>query len=213
MGIHWDIRYPMPVSNRSTPLPSTICVFCGSSPGARASYIDAACELGRLLAVRGVTLIYGGASVGLMGALADAALAAGGSVVGVMPKALVDREVSHSNLTQLHVVGSMHERKARMADLAEAFIALPGGFGTIEELFEILTWAQLGLHQKPIGLLNVEGYFDPLLSFVDRAVEERFLHAAHRGLVFDETTPEGVLRGVQVYEAPRAEKWLDRSET
>lgn len=175
--------------------------------------MEAAAALGGLLADRGVTLVYGGASVGLMGALADSALAAGGKVVGVIPQALVDLEVAHHGLSELHVVSSMHERKARMADLAEAFIALPGGFGTIEELCEILTWGQLGLHRKPIVLLNVDSYFDALLGFFDHAVEERFVRPVHRQMILRASTPEAALESLRSYHAPLVEKWVDRSET
>lgn len=160
-----------------------ICVFCGSSTGRGDGYVHAARTLGRLLAQRGIGLIYGGAQVGTMGALADAALAAGAEVIEVMPGHLVDREVAHPGLADLQVVGTMHERKARMAELADAFIALPGGAGTLDELFEIWTWSLLGLHDKPIGLLDVAGYFRPLLACVDHMVTEQFLDAAHRDML------------------------------
>jgi uncharacterized protein (TIGR00730 family) len=165
-----------------------VCVFCGSNPGAREIYADAARRLGVALAEAGIGLVYGGASVGLMGTIADAALAAGGEVVGVIPRALVDREIAHGGVSQLVVVGTMHERKAKMAELADAFVALPGGFGTLDELAEIVTWGLLGLHQKPIGLYDVEGYWAPLLQFFDHAVVEGFIRPAHRALidVFDE---------------------------
>ncbi len=155
----------------------SVCVFCGSSPGARAAYADAARALGRGAARRGLTLVYGGSNVGLMRDLADAALDEGGRVVGVIPEQLVGWERAHRGLAELHVVGSMHERKARMIELAEAFVALPGGYGTFDELFEVLTWAQLGLHRKPCGLLNVEGYFDSLVQLVERARQDGFLYA------------------------------------
>ncbi len=155
----------------------SVCVFCGSSPGARAAYADAARALGRDAARRGLTLVYGGSNVGLMRDLADAALDEGGRVVGVIPEQLVGWERAHRGLAELHVVGSMHERKARMIELAEAFVALPGGYGTFDELFEVLTWAQLGLHRKPCGLLNVEGYFDSLVQLVERARQDGFLYA------------------------------------
>jgi uncharacterized protein (TIGR00730 family) len=157
-----------------------LCVFCGSQAGGRPVYAEAARRLGGALAARGWGLVYGGGHVGLMGVLADAALAAGGEVIGVIPQGLVARELAHPGLTRLHVVGTMHERKALMADLAEAFAALPGGFGTADELFEALTWAQLGLHAKPVGLLNVGGYFDPLLDWLDASVREGFVAAEHR---------------------------------
>ena len=167
--------------------------------------------LGKCLAERGINLVYGGASVGLMGVLADTVLASRGEVVGVIPKALADKEVSHRQLTALHVVGSMHERKALMADLSEAFIALPGGFGTVEELCEIITWGQLGFHHKPIGLLNVDGYFDSLLAFFDRAVRDRFVRSAHRALVIDGTSPEEILEAFSDVRAPSVSQWTDRS--
>jgi len=156
-----------------------ICVFAGSSSGARPEYRAAAVELGRALAAREIGLVYGGARVGLMGIVADAVLAAGGEVTGIIPAAMVAKEIAHDGLTDLRVVSSMHERKATMADLADAFVALPGGWGTWEELFEMVTWAQLGLHCKPCGLLNARGYFDPLLSFITHAVDEGFVRGDH----------------------------------
>ena len=189
-----------------------ICVFCGSSLGARPAYREAAALLGRTLAKRHIGLVYGGASVGLMGILADAALDAGGSVIGVIPEALAEKEIAHEDLTALRVVGSMHERKAVMADLSDGFIALPGGMGTLEEFFEIVTWAQLGLHGKPCGLLDVEGYFTPLLTFLDRAVEERFVKEVHRGLLLVAAGPAALLDAFAKHRAPVAEKWIDRSE-
>lgn len=157
-----------------------LCVFCGSSEGARPAYREAAERLGRTLASRGHGIVYGGASVGLMGALADAALAAGGEVIGVIPQSLVEREIAHSRLSALHVVATMHERKATMASLADAFLALPGGNGTLDELFEALTWQQLGIHGKPIGAWDVEGYFAPLVRAMDHAVAEGFLRPRDR---------------------------------
>jgi uncharacterized protein (TIGR00730 family) len=156
-----------------------VLVFCGSSPGARPEYVAAAEQLGHLLADREIELVYGGASVGLMGALADGALAAGGTVIGVIPTRLVELEVAHAGLTELHMVETMHERKALMAELSDAVIALPGGAGTLDELFELMTWKQLGLHRKPIGLLDVAGYWQPLLVFLQHAVDERFVRAHH----------------------------------
>jgi uncharacterized protein (TIGR00730 family) len=188
-----------------------VCVFSGSSPGARTSYADVAAGLGRELAGRGIRLVYGGASVGLMGAVADAALEAGGEVYGVIPQHLVDREVAHGGLTELHVTGSMHERKALMADLSDGFVALPGGLGTLEELAETLTWSQLGLQSKPCGLLDVEGFYDPLLAFLDHTVAERFVSEQHRALVLSADDPGrllDLLAGWQP-EAP-AQKWLPR---
>ena len=160
-----------------------ICVFCGSSPGSRPRYRDVAIELGQEMAARQIALVYGGGGIGIMGVIANAVLAAGGEAYGVIPNGLASKEVAHPGLTQLEVVGTMHERKARMADLADAFLALPGGMGTFDELFEILTWAQLGIHRKPIGLLNVDHYFDPLLNMVEHAVREGFVSPAHRQLL------------------------------
>ena len=170
-----------------------ICVFCGSQMGASPRYREAARDFGTLLAGRGLGLVYGGGDVGLMGVLADAVLAAGGHAWGVIPRSLADREVAHAGLTELEIVTSMHERKARMADLADAFVALPGGLGTLDELFEIWTWAQLGIHAKPIGLLNVLGYFDPLLAFLDRTVEEGFVRPEHRATAAVDDDPARLL--------------------
>src|SRR6476659_7546142 len=160
-----------------------ICVFCGASPGNEARYVDAARAVGEGLAERGIGVVYGGGRVGLMGTLADAALAAGGEVIGVIPQGLVDRELAHPGLTRLDVVGTLHERKARMGERADAFIALPGGLGTLEELSEVVSWAQLDLHRKPIGLLDVRDYWDLLLAWLDMAVAEGFVAPAHRRLV------------------------------
>jgi uncharacterized protein (TIGR00730 family) len=160
-----------------------LCVFCGSSPGTNPLHRQMAQRLGAALAARHITLVYGGGGIGLMGALADATLAAGGEVIGVIPEGLASKEVAHQNLSELEVVRTMHERKARMADLADAFLALPGGMGTFDELFEILTWAQLGIHRHPIGLLNIDHYFDPLIHMVDHAVREGFVSPAHRDLI------------------------------
>jgi uncharacterized protein (TIGR00730 family) len=170
-----------------------LCVFCGSSLGARPDYLAAASALGRALGEARMGLVYGGASVGLMGALADAALDAGAEVVGVIPQRMIDREIGHRDLTRLVVVQSMHERKSHMAHLADAFVALPGGFGTLDELAEVFTWRQLGLHQKPIGLLDVAGYFAPLLSYVDHAVAEGFVKREHRALLHVASDPASLL--------------------
>jgi len=170
-----------------------ICVFCGSSSGVNALYTEAAQAVGRLLCRGGVELVYGGGNVGLMGVLADACLAEGGRVIGVIPQALVDKEVAHQGLTELRVVSSMHERKAVMAELSDAFAALPGGYGTWEELFEMLTWTQLGIQRKPCGLLNVNGYYDPLLELADQAVSEGFLREANRELLHSDDDPERLL--------------------
>jgi len=189
-----------------------ICVFLGSNAGRRPEYRQAALDFGRLLARERIGLVYGGASVGLMGALADAALAAGGEVIGVIPQRLVDKEVAHLGLSDLRVVGSMHERKALMASLADAFVALPGGIGTLEELFEVWTWAQLGSHEKPCAVLDVAGYYRPLLRFVDHAVEEGFMRAAHRDMLLVAEDPEALLAGLRDYRAPQVTKWIDRAE-
>ena len=189
-----------------------VCVFCGSSPGARPEYRAAAVELAREVAGRGLGLVYGGASVGLMGALAGAALEAGAEVVGVVPRALVEREIAHAGLSDLRVVGSMHERKALMADLADGFVALPGGAGTLEELFEVWTWSQLGLHAKPCGFLDVAGYWEGLAAWLDRAVDERFLAAEHRAMLMLEGEPAALLDRFDAYEPSRTPKWLDRGE-
>lgn len=170
-----------------------LCVFCGSSQGGRALYRDAAQQLGTLFCERGIGLVYGGGRIGLMGLLADAVLAGGGEVIGVIPDFLAGPEVAHGSLTELHVVKTMHERKALMAELADGFIALPGGYGTLEEFFEIVTWAQLGLHGKPCALLNVAGYFDPLLAVVEHALAEGFVRPHHRGLLLDDTDPARLL--------------------
>ena len=188
-----------------------ICVFAGSSPGANDAYRKAAVELGEALAERDVELVYGGGCVGLMGVLADAALARGGRVIGVIPHTLMLREVGHRALTELHVVDSMHERKAMMAELSDGFIALPGGFGTLEETFEILTWAQLGLHGHPCGLLNVEGYFDSLLAFLDHSVQQAFVRDAHRAMLLVDDSPRSLLDRFAAYRAPVVAKWLQRS--
>lgn len=189
-----------------------VCVFCGSSPGASPAYAEAARELGRLLARRGLGLVYGGGNVGLMGILADAVLAEGGEVTGVIPHSLLVREVGHSRLTDLRVVDTMHERKALMADLSDGFIALPGGIGTLDEWFEIWTWAQLGLHAKPCGLLNVQNYYSPLLAFLDQMVEERFLRDTHRSIVLVNNDPAHLLDRMADHNPPAVEKWIDRSD-
>ncbi len=190
----------------------SVCVFCGSSVGSRDEYAQAARDLGRLLADRGLRTVYGAGNIGLMGVLADAALAAGGEVIGVIPEALVARELAHNGVTDLRIVHSMHERKALMADLSDAFIALPGGFGTFEELCETLTWVQLGIHSKPCGLLNVAGYFDPLIAMFDRAVDDRFLRPQHRRLLQISNDTTELLGLLQAAHQPETRKWLDRDE-
>ncbi len=187
-----------------------ICVFCGSSPGSRPEYRAAAEELGAELVRRKIGLVYGGGNVGLMGVLADAVLAAGGEAVGVIPENLMALEVGHKGLTKLHVVRSMHERKALMADLSDGFIAMPGGFGTLEEFCEVVTWSQLGLHAKPCGILNVLGYYSPLLAMFDHAVEERFLKPENRALVLARDSVVELLRAMEEWRPVRVEKWLDR---
>ncbi|MBF2029921.1 MAG: TIGR00730 family Rossman fold protein [Oscillatoriales cyanobacterium C42_A2020_001] len=187
----------------------SICVFCGSSLGTRPIYQEVIKQLGQLLAARNLKLIYGGGNVGLMGVIADAVMAAGGEVIGVIPEFLVSKEVAHTSLTQLHVVPSMHDRKALMADLADGFIALPGGYGTLEEFCEILTWAQLGLHQKPQGLLNIAGYYDPLLKLFDQAVAEKFLRSDLRNIVIEASDPDSLLDKLSVYQPQIVDKWLD----
>ena len=185
-----------------------ICVFCGSSPGSRPEYRAAAEEMGAELVRKNVGLVYGGGDVGLMGIIADAVLKAGGQVQGIIPENLMAREIGHKGLTKLHVVRSMHERKALMADLTDAFIAMPGGFGTLEEFFEVLTWTQLGLHAKPCGMLNVLGFYTPLLAMLDHAVEEGFLKQENRTLVLVRESPADLLRALEEWRPVRVEKWI-----
>jgi uncharacterized protein (TIGR00730 family) len=189
-----------------------ICVFCGSNSGIDLAYRDAAVAMGRLLADRGIELVYGAGNIGLMGVLADAVLQANGRVIGVIPESLLAKEVGHTGLTDLRIVNSMHERKAVMADLSDGFIALPGGFGTFEEFCEIVTWSQLGIHAKPCGLLNVQGYYDPLLELFDRAVSEGFLREENRRLVLDDWDPERLLGRMQRFHAPAIDKWISGDE-
>ena len=191
----------------------SVCVFCGSGFGTDPAYTDAARRLGRTLAEAGITLVYGGGNVGLMGALADAALDAGGEVIGVIPKSLMEREIGHPGITKLHVVGSMHERKAKMAELSDGFVALPGGTGTLEELFEVLTWAQLCEHQKPCGLLDVARYYAPILAAFDHMVERGFLEDHHRKMLLVEVEPAALLEKFARYEPPRVAKWLHLNQT
>jgi len=188
----------------------SICVFCGSSSGAQSVYADAAREMGRTLAERRLRLVYGGGHVGLMGVLADAAMAAGGDVIGVITEGLQLREVGHRGLADLRVVLSMHERKALMASLSDAFVALPGGAGTLDELFEAWTWTQLGIHRKPIGVLNTAGYYDPLLTFLSRAVAERFIRADDLASVVVEPEPAPLLDRLATVTLPELDKWIDR---
>jgi uncharacterized protein (TIGR00730 family) len=189
-----------------------VCVFCGSSMGARPEYHAAAETLGRLFVDHGIELVYGGGNIGLMGVLADKVLALGGRVIGVIPESLMALEVGHLGLTELRVVGSMHERKAAMSDLSDGFIALPGGFGTIEEFCEVVTWSQLGIQSKPCGLLNVESYFAPLLDLFDQAVRERFLREENRRLVLDDTDPARLLDKMAAFEPEPVQKWIGNEE-
>lgn len=189
-----------------------VCVFCGSSSGARMSYVDAARRMGVEISRRSLRLVYGGGRVGLMGELADAALAEGGEVFGVIPKALLEKEISHQGLTDLHVVGSMHERKKLMGDLSDGFVALPGGYGTFEEFLEVLSWAQLSIHDKPCGLLDVDGFYEPLSTFFDAAVVEGFVQPDHRALVLKEEDPSGLLDAMESYEPPSTKKWIEPRE-
>ena len=186
-----------------------VCVYAGSNPGNDLIYAQAARELADLLAERGIGLVYGGGRVGLMGVLADTALAAGGEVIGVMPQALVDREIAHEGLTELRVVASMHERKALMAELSDAFVAVPGGIGTLEELIEIYTWSQLGIHAKPCGVLNVDGYYDHLAAFLDHAVAAGFLKAEHRAVLSVASEPGELLERLAAYVPRTVAKWTE----
>jgi len=184
-----------------------ICVFCGSNAGARSEYAEAARALATVLAERKLGIVYGGGNVGLMGVLADAALARGGEVIGVIPQKLVDKEVAHRGVTELRIVETMHERKALMNDLSDAFLALPGGFGTLDEFFEVLTWSQLGFHGKPCALLNVAGYYDGMLAMLDHAVTERFLRPAHRELIIADTEPLRLLQRLSAFVPAPKGKW------
>ncbi len=188
-----------------------VVVYCGSSDDIRPVYLEAARAMGRALVERGLTLVYGGGRTGMMGAVAEASLQAGGTVVGIMPRQFDTPVLAHPALSEMIVVDSMHQRKARMAEMGDAFVALPGGFGTFEELFEILTWAQIGMHRKPIGLLNVEGYFDPLLALIEHARAEGFIYAIHRALLACERTPGALLDQLAAYAPPQGlERWIDR---
>jgi uncharacterized protein (TIGR00730 family) len=189
-----------------------LCVFCGSSTGSHPAYFEAANQLGRELASAGVTLVFGGGRVGLMGILADSVLAAGGQAIGVIPRSLVEKEIAHASLTKLHVVESMHERKALMADLADAFVLLPGGFGSWEEFCEIVTWLQLGIHRKPCAILNVAGYYDGLLGLADHALAEGFLRPAHREMLIVENDPQGLLSRLGSAVIPSEVKWVGERE-
>lgn len=189
-----------------------ICVFCGSNEGREPSYKRAAIELGALIAKRGYGTVYGGAKDGLMGAVADGALAAGGEVIGVLPAKLRDLEVDHPNLSELHIVDSMHERKGLMAELSDAFISLPGGIGTFEETFEIWTWTQLGIHRKPLALYNVNGFYSKLEDFLDHVTKERFVRSVHREMMFSETDPDRLIDRLIEFQPPLVTKWIEPSE-
>jgi uncharacterized protein (TIGR00730 family) len=188
-------------------------VFCGSSVGSKQAYIDAAEAMGTLLAKRGIGLVYGGGHVGFMGVIAEAALKAGGEVIGVIPHALFEREIGHSGVTDLRIVDSMHTRKAMMADLADAFVAMPGGVGTFEEFFEAVTWTQLGLHRKACGLLNVAGFYAPLAAFIDQAVGEGFINPIHRAAIVVDDNPERLLETLSTVKLPDVPKWIRKDET
>jgi len=189
-----------------------VCVFCGSSGGLRDSYAKTARRMGAEVSRRGIRLIYGGGKVGLMGEVAGAALAGGGEVIGVIPRALLEKEISHEGLSKLYVVGSMHERKKLMADLSDGFIALPGGYGTFEEFLEVLSWAQLSIHEKPCSLLDVDGFYEPLSALFDKAVEEGFVQPGHRSLVLKEEDPGRLLDVMDRYEPPETKKWIGPRE-
>ena len=191
---------------------AAVCVFCGSSPGADPAYFAAAQATGQAIANRGLALVYGGAKVGLMGAVADAALAAGGEVFGVLPRGLAAKELAHTSLTRLEVVDSMHERKARMAELSDGFVALPGGIGTLEEIFEIWTWGQLGFHAKPAGFLNVGGFYDPLKAFLDHMTDQAFMKAMHRDMALFGQSPHDILDAFDAYQPPNVDKWMEREQ-
>ena len=190
-----------------------LCVFCGSSNGVNPAFAEAATGLGTLLATRGIGLVYGGGNVGLMGVIADAALAAGGEVIGVIPRSLADREIAHPGCTELRIVDSMHPRKAMMADLSDAFVAMPGGVGTFEELFEAITWTQLGLHRKACGLLNVAGFYTPLATFIDQAVSDGFIKPVHRAAIVVDDNPVRLLDKLSTIDLPDVPKWIRRDET
>jgi hypothetical protein len=189
---------------------NSVCVFCGSNPGNHPDYAKAAEALGIAIAKRGATLVYGGAEVGLMGITANAALATGGQVIGVIPQALMDKEIGHKGLTRLESVGSMHERKARMAELSDGFVNLPGGTGTLEEMFEVWTWGQLGFHAKPIGVLNVRGFYDPLMAFLDHQRDEGFVKPGLRETLLSADDPEALLTAMEAYSPPVVQKWVER---
>ena len=189
-----------------------ICVYCGSSPGKNPAYSHAAQSLAKAMCERDIGLVYGGAAIGIMGAIADAVLGAGGEVIGIIPKSLAVKEVAHENLTEQHIVASMHERKAMMAELSDGFIALPGGWGTLEEIFEILTWAQLGFHEKPCGLLNIEAYYDNLIRFMENSFEQEFVNPLCRPMLIEAREPGVLLDQFTAYRAPKVRKWVGEDE-
>lgn len=191
----------------------TVCVFCAANPGVKPEYAASAAALGRFIAESGRRLVYGGGHTGLMGALADGALGAGGHVIGIMPRHLVDREVAHTGLTELRVVASMHERKSMLSEMSDGFIALPGGLGTLEELFEVWTWGQLGLHRKPYGLLDVRGFFAPLLAFLDHAVSEGFIRGEYRNLLVVDEEARRLIECMEAMEPPALPRWIDKATT
>ena len=187
-----------------------ICVFCGSNNGANPIYLETAESVGKFLAKKNIELVYGGGRVGLMGKVADTVMANGGTVIGIIPQSLATKEIAHQGLTELHIVNSMHERKAMMAELADGFIALPGGFGTFEEFCEIVTWAQLGIHQNPCGLLNINGFYDNLIALINFSTTENFIRAEHRRLVLVESAVEKLFDLMKDFQPPVIEKWLDK---
>jgi uncharacterized protein (TIGR00730 family) len=191
----------------------SVCVFCGGNPGKNPAYLEAARGFGEQLARNGLALVYGGAQVGLMGAVADATLVHGGEVFGVIPEFIAAREIAHLGVTKLEVVSSMHERKAKMAERADAFVALPGGFGTLDEIFEILTWSQLGLHRKPCAVLNIAGYFDGLLTFLDHAADEQLLRPEYRAMLLVESDPARLVERLRTHQPPAVEVWLKPGQT
>jgi uncharacterized protein (TIGR00730 family) len=190
-----------------------VCVYCGSNFGLNPRFRESAVELGNELVNRGIGLVYGGASVGIMGTIADAVLERGGEAIGVIPSALAHKEIAHPSLSKLHIVGSMHERKALMAELSDGFIALPGGWGTIEEIFEVLTWAQLGFHRKPCGLFNVESYYDHLFAFLEHAIDQQFVKAEYWPMLIMRPDADSILDAFANYQAPDVKKWISPSET
>ena len=190
-----------------------LCVYCGSSPGGQPDYARVARQLAHAMVNRNIDLVYGGASVGIMGEIANAVLEEGGDVIGIIPKGLFVKEIAHTGITELREVDSMHERKSLMADLSDGFIALPGGLGTMEEILEIITWSQLGMHRKPCGLLNVCHYYDKLIGFLDHAVSEQFIKATHRSTILVDECPDALLEKFEAYKAPETAKWIDRKST